>query len=90
METTNSFGLLTMPDIAALAGLALQTMKDYRRCGLLPPEAGKVGHQPVWTREQVDEWLAAREQGPMQQLDPSRPTRAERRKNHKKQSKEKK
>lgn len=79
MTTRQGFGLLTLNDIAQRASVTAETMKDYRRLGLLPPEAGRVGRQPVWTEKQVQKWLAARAKGPMKQLDPSFRSRAERR-----------
>ncbi len=51
--------LLTQAQVADYLGLSVRTIHTYRRHGRMP-EARMIGTTPVWTRQQIDAWQAAR------------------------------
>lgn len=53
-------GVMTVQQVAEHLGLSVRTVQDYRLDGRLPDPARMVGRTPIWTREQIDEWQAAR------------------------------
>jgi predicted DNA-binding transcriptional regulator AlpA len=56
IETTVTY--LSMPEIAARAGLAEQTVRQYRSRGRLPQPDAMIGRTPGWTEATADAWIA--------------------------------
>lgn len=52
--------LLTINDVAALAGVAAASIVRYRQRGAVPEPQGHIGRSPWWTRPVIDHWLATR------------------------------
>lgn len=48
--------LLTREQVAAATGLTLQTIKTYRRDGLMPKEDVKYGPTPLWKESTIKRW----------------------------------
>ena len=53
-------GLLDTAAVARLAGVGRSTIAAYLSRGYMPAPAMRLGQSPVWTREQIDAWLANR------------------------------
>ncbi|MBZ2196842.1 helix-turn-helix transcriptional regulator [Occultella gossypii] len=55
-------GYLSLREIAALAAIAVGTLRSYRRDSStgFPAPAWRAGSTPLWRVEDVREWLAAR------------------------------
>ena len=51
---------LTTAEVAALAGIAPDSVRRYRLRGRFPDPDGYVGATPWWHRRTVDAWLADR------------------------------
>ncbi|MFZ2176600.1 MAG: hypothetical protein WAW17_21675 [Rhodococcus sp. (in: high G+C Gram-positive bacteria)] len=67
---------LSLGEFADRAELAFDTMKKYRKLGLLPPEEGEVGRNRGWLPESADHWIGNRPgRGTRTDLDDSRPPR---------------
>lgn len=52
--------LLTTGAVAARAGVAVSTISTYLARGYLPAPVARISGRPLWTRGQIDEWLASR------------------------------
>lgn len=53
--------LLDSRAAAERAGVAWASWRKYVSRGRAPKPIARVGEAPVWTRAQIDDWLAARE-----------------------------
>jgi hypothetical protein len=51
---------LSLREFADLAGLEFDTMKTYRKRGLLPPEDAQIGRNRGWKRSTADHWTKNR------------------------------
>jgi predicted DNA-binding transcriptional regulator AlpA len=51
---------LSLREFADLAGLEFDTMKAYRKRGLLPPEDAQIGRNRGWKRSTAEYWIANR------------------------------
>lgn len=51
---------LTVHDVAAHLGLALDTVRNYRKQGRLPAPDGMLGNRPWWWQGTIDQWQASR------------------------------
>lgn len=56
-------GLLTLKDIATLAGVAMTTIRAYRysKVAEMPDPTNRAGTVPLWDVDQIIEWLANRD-----------------------------
>lgn len=52
--------LLDIEGVARVAGVTPQTVSTYLARGRMPEPVGRLGNSPVWTRPQIQHWLAAR------------------------------
>lgn len=52
--------LVTLQDFIKESGLEASTVHAFKTRGRLPKPIGTVGSTPVWAREQLNDWLAAR------------------------------
>jgi predicted DNA-binding transcriptional regulator AlpA len=52
--------LLTVPDCATRAGIASSTWRAYVSRGQAPKPVTRVGREPLWDVEMVEEWLVGR------------------------------
>lgn len=52
--------MLTRDEAAALAGVTPQTWSEYVARGRAPKPAAYIGRTPLWSRAEVEEWLATR------------------------------
>jgi predicted DNA-binding transcriptional regulator AlpA len=55
-----SANLLTVADVATRAGIASSTWRAYVSRGQAPRPVTRVGREPLWDAEMVEEWLAGR------------------------------
>ena len=53
--------MLDYRSLAKLTGLAVQTLRQYKADGILPPPDNYVMGSPVWTEDQITEWMHARD-----------------------------
>ena len=51
---------LTVQDVASHLGLALDTVRNYRKQGRLPSPDGTLGNRPWWWQSTIDQWQATR------------------------------
>lgn len=51
---------LSVRDIAAKSGLAVNTIKGYIRKGLLPPHDATIGTHRGWLEQTIENWMDAR------------------------------
>jgi hypothetical protein len=58
--TSDDLDLLGLTDIARLLDVAPATPKTWRYRGLLPEPYATVAGRPVWQRQQILDWHAAR------------------------------
>lgn len=58
--TTPLKHLVGLGDFAERSGVRYDTITAYRTRGLLPEPAAMLGRVPVWTRRQLNLWLANR------------------------------
>lgn len=56
-------GLLTLQEIATLAGVAVTTIRAYRysKVAEMPEPASRTGTIPMWAVDDIIEWLANRD-----------------------------
>jgi len=52
--------LLSIADVARLAGVTPATITAYLSRRQMPPPVARLGHTPVWSRPVIAEWLATR------------------------------
>jgi len=60
MTEPRPWDLLTVSDCAARAGIASSTWRAYVSRGQSPQPVTRVGREPLWDVEMVEEWLAGR------------------------------
>lgn len=54
--------LLDYPAVSQMTGLAVQSLRQYKADGKLPPPDAVIGGKsPLWTREAIDKWLSSRQ-----------------------------
>jgi predicted DNA-binding transcriptional regulator AlpA len=58
MDTTTD--LLTIDDMARLAGVKRRSIDQYRTRGTIPEPDGYVGRTPWWSRDTAVRWIAER------------------------------
>ena len=63
--------LLETKDIAALLGVRVATVRQYKLRGDLPPPDATAGRSPLWRRATIEQWRAER---PGQDWRKNRPT----------------
>jgi predicted DNA-binding transcriptional regulator AlpA len=51
---------LTIPDVAAVAGVKPKTIGAYMARGQMPPPDGRLGRTPWWRPDTIKHWLANR------------------------------
>ena len=52
--------LLSRRDVAELMGLGIETIKTHRARGNMPDPDYVIDDKPLWRRETIDQWIAAR------------------------------
>jgi len=52
--------LLSRRDVAELLGLNVETIKYHRAGGTMPDPDLVIDDKPLWRRETIDGWIAAR------------------------------
>lgn len=58
----NDADLILAPTVAALMGIKYNSFRTYRATGQpTPSPLGKRGSNHVWSRSQVETWIAARD-----------------------------
>lgn len=58
-----SLRLLTYEDLAEIAGVHVNTIRGWKRSGVLPPPV-RISHNTVgWTVEEIRGWMASRREG---------------------------
>lgn len=58
--TTDPSDLLSVADVAALAGVAPATIRAYAHRGQMPAPAGRIGRAPYWQAATIWAWLESR------------------------------
>jgi hypothetical protein len=48
--------LMTRSDVAAYTGLTIETIKTYRRDGVMPEPDHIYDQKPLWKRSTIDAW----------------------------------
>jgi len=48
--------LMTRSDVAAYTGLTIETIKTYRRDGVMPEPDYIYDQKPLWKRSTIDAW----------------------------------
>lgn len=51
---------LTQDDVAALAGISKQAVRQHLKRGTIPPPDGRLGIVPWWHQRTIDRWLKTR------------------------------
>ena len=44
--------------VAALAGVTVGSVREYRRRGTIPEPDGRLGSTPWWFRSTIEQWIA--------------------------------
>ncbi|MDT3438323.1 MarR family transcriptional regulator [Pseudofrankia sp. BMG5.37] len=58
---TDDDPLLAYPEAAAVAGVSVRTLRNYKAAGTLPePDDDTFPDRPRWHRSTITAWLAAR------------------------------
>jgi len=60
IEPPGDSGVMTSAEIAAAAGLSVNTWRSYVRKGYAPRPSRKVGGVSVWPREEAEKWIDSR------------------------------
>lgn len=60
MTTKTQDEQLTTKQVAALTGLAVSSVREFRRRGTFPEPDGYLEATPWWRRRTIERWLAAR------------------------------
>lgn len=56
-ETSTTLGTFGRADLSELTGRSLETVDNWRRKGILPPEMKLPSGAVLWFKEDILEWL---------------------------------